>query len=160
MLQRLADAVLDDAEGQAPRMYRDPSQPALDRPAQVPAALQDFARQSLSRALDDPRLLACMLGEYLSEPKPSVWFEPDESAAGLPLGHALELHARTRMLYDADHVFINGESYLARGADARLMRELADARRLSARQWQRASEGARDLLEQWLADGWLVVASE
>lgn len=155
LLQRLADAVMDEAEGQPPRMYRDPNQVALQSPAQVPAALQDFARQSLARALDDPRLLAGMLGEYLTEPKASVWFDPDDAVDDLPGGHALQLHARTRMLYDDHHVFINGESYLARGADARLMRQLADARSLSARQVARASADARDLLAQWLADGWL-----
>ena len=154
LLQRLADAVQEGSESSPARMYRDPAQPATQTPALVPAALQDFARQSLARALADPRQLACLLGEYLSEPKPSVWFEPGP-AQDLPAGQDLRLHARTRMLYDAQHVFINGESYLARGADARLMRQLADERLLPAARWMRASEDARQLLGQWWADGWL-----
>ncbi len=155
LLQRLADAVLDEAEGQPARMYRDPAQPATDAPGRVPEDLLAFARQALTRALDDPQRLACLLGEYLSEPKPSVWFEPDAAQGRAVPEMGLRLSARTRMLYDDEHVFINGESYLARGADARLMRALADARVLSAAQWRRASAGARELLDQWLADGWL-----
>jgi 50S ribosomal protein L16 3-hydroxylase len=155
LLQRLADAVIEEAEGQPSRIYRDPAQPATDLPAQVPPALQDFARKSLAQALRDPSRLACILGEYLSEPQPSVWFEPRQALQGLPAGQALHLHARTRMLYDADHVFINGESYRAGGGDARLMRQLADQRVLAPGRWGRASEGARALLAQWLSDGWL-----
>lgn len=59
------------------------------------------------------------------------------------------------MAYDARHVFINGESILASGRDARLMRELADRRCLDAAALGAASPAARALLEEWLASGWL-----
>lgn len=59
------------------------------------------------------------------------------------------------MIYDSRHVFINGEGFRATGADARLMRALADARQLGAAQVQRLSNGARELLEQWRQAGWL-----
>ena len=60
-------------------------------------------------------------------------------------------------MYDRNHVFINGESYRASGADARLMRQLADQRRLDARALARASAGARKLLQSWCEAGWLHV---
>jgi 50S ribosomal protein L16 3-hydroxylase len=59
------------------------------------------------------------------------------------------------MLYDEAHIFINGESFLARGQDARLMRALADQHHLNAAQLKKLSAGARELLGQWLEDGWL-----
>ena len=59
------------------------------------------------------------------------------------------------MLYDADHVFINGEAFAAAGRDARLMRQLADTRALDAASLSRLSPQARALLDQWLAQGWL-----
>jgi len=65
------------------------------------------------------------------------------------------LDAKTRMLYDAQHVFINGEAFDAAGRDARLMQRLADARRLSARDIAALGEGARELLDGWVASGWL-----
>ena len=62
---------------------------------------------------------------------------------------------RTRMIYDDKHVFINGARSRAGGADARLMRALADARGLSALQVQRASTDAQALLQDWFEAGWL-----
>jgi 50S ribosomal protein L16 3-hydroxylase len=44
---------------------------------------------------------------------------------------------------------------LASGRDARLMRQLADTRRLDGRSIEAASEQARQMLLQWLEDGWL-----
>ncbi|MDR2992002.1 MAG: cupin domain-containing protein, partial [Burkholderiaceae bacterium] len=52
-------------------------------------------------------------------------------------------------------VFINGESFRAGGADAALVRRLADRRALSASECQRLSADARALLGQWRDAGWL-----
>ena len=62
------------------------------------------------------------------------------------------------MLFDAKHIFINGESFLASGRDARLMRELANQRVLSASARAGLSDDARDLVAQWVADGWVMEA--
>jgi 50S ribosomal protein L16 3-hydroxylase len=103
--------------------------------------------------LREPAALDRALGQYLSEPKPSVWFEAGEPTWTPEQG--LRLHPCTRMLYDERHVFINGECLLASGRDARLMRHLADTRRLDGRSIEAASEQARQMLLQWLEDGWL-----
>ena len=58
------------------------------------------------------------------------------------------------MMYDDRHVFINGESFDAAGRDARLMRELADARRLTGRQCAALSSGAQAVVADWVAQGW------
>jgi 50S ribosomal protein L16 3-hydroxylase len=67
----------------------------------------------------------------------------------------LVLDARTRMMYDEHHIFINGESYRAKGADAVLMRLLADQRLLSAVELRKASVSAQNLLNDWQDAGWL-----
>jgi 50S ribosomal protein L16 3-hydroxylase len=59
------------------------------------------------------------------------------------------------MMYDARHVFINGEGFRAAGADARLMRSLADTRCLGSRQVALASPAALALLQDWFEAGWL-----
>ena len=139
--------------------YRDPQQPATVNSAALPSALGEFAAQTVRDALKDPLALACALGEYLSEPKPGVWFDAAESewqtkAARLGLvGVALD--ARSLMLYDDAHIFINGESYRANGADARLMRRLADQRYLDGRDLVKASTAALALLADWHEAGWL-----
>jgi 50S ribosomal protein L16 3-hydroxylase len=107
-------------------------------------------------ALKDPLALPRLLGEYLSEPKSNVWFEAraeDAEEGGLDAG--LVLDHRSRMMYDEHHIFINGESYRASGRDAKLMRQLADARRLDARDMAKASPAAVALLQDWCDDGWL-----
>jgi 50S ribosomal protein L16 3-hydroxylase len=149
LLQRLADA---NEHGDPDPMYRDGAEPATAAPGAIPARLSAFALQALQRKLADPQLVACALGEVLSEPKPRVVFTACEAA---PLSGDLRLDRRTRMMYDRGFVFINGESFRAAGRDARLMRRLADARVLTASEWRALSAGASGLLREWAAAGWL-----
>jgi len=154
LLQRLAED--DDGDGDGDddtgRLYRDPRQPATATPGALPAALLDFARDAVKRRLADPQALARALGETLSEPKPRVWFD----AGGAPRGSAgVRLDARSRMLYDEDHVYLNGEAYAAGGRDARLMRRLADTHRLSAADCARLGAAASALVDDWVAAGWM-----
>ena len=146
----LAQRLADDHEDEL--LYRDPQQPATAQPAAMPAGLMDFAREGLQRLLADEQALARALGEVMSEPKPRVWF--DEPAQAWQVG-AVVLDRRTRMLYDERHVFINGESFRAAGADARLLRQLADQRRLEAPQVARASAAVQAWLAEAHASGWL-----
>lgn len=151
LLQRLAEDVLD-TEGSS--LYRDPKQDAVAHSAAVPEALTDFARSAVLEALRDPLALQRVLGEYLSEPKGHVHFEGGASG---PVDGVLTLDRRSRMLYDAQHVFLNGESFTASGRDAQLMRRLADARNLGAADVARLSAGARDLVADWCEAGWMYV---
>ena len=149
LLIRLGD---EDDEGCAtPVLYSDGKQPAVAQPAEIPATLHAFARDALARALAEPQAMERALGEYLTEPKANVWFEPGDARAMM---EQVALDRRTRMMYDAEHIFINGESYRAAGADAKLMRELADLRVLSPKALSRASDEALELLSVWCADGW------
>lgn len=140
-------------------LYRDPAQAATDTPAAVPATLVAFASEAVLEALKDPLAMACALGEYLTELKPSVWFDA-ATAAWNPSSSdtGLVLDAKTRMMYDAQHIFMNGESYRAKGADARLMQRLADGRALSAQALAKASTAALDLLADWHESGWIRTA--
>lgn len=164
LLHRLADFNTSDqapgegrAEGPpqpAPSLYKDPRQLATMCPARLPDALLAFAQKAVADALKDPLGLACTLGEYLTEPKSSVWFD-EASAHGWTAASGCQLDARTRMMYDEQHLFINGESHRAKGADALLMRKLADQRRLTAPALRKASRAALGLLEEWADAGWL-----
>ncbi len=134
--------------------YADPGQPATAAPAAIPDGLQAFARQAVERALRaQPKWIERALGEALTEPKPQVWFEPGPARCELSGGLALD--ARTRMLYDMQHVFINGEAYRAAGRDARVLRRLADRRALDARDLAAAGPVLRAALADWAAAGWL-----
>jgi 50S ribosomal protein L16 3-hydroxylase len=149
LLPRMVEDAIDDVDSP---LYRDPGQAATARPAEIPAALATFAQQAVMDVFKDARSLPRALGEYLTEPKGNVWFDAGDAPQEL---RAVALDRRTRMMFDAHHIFINGESYLASGKDAALMRELADTRRLDAQQVRRSSVGARALLQEWCEAGWL-----
>lgn len=154
LLARIAEAQADavqDAVGQAAVHYRDPAQPALANPAEMPAGLQAFARQAVLAVMRDEDVIDRALGESMTEPKPTVWFDQGELPADL---NAIALDRRTRMLYDARHLYINGESFRASGRDAKLMRRLADQRTLGPRDLAAASDDALALLSDWCEAGW------
>jgi 50S ribosomal protein L16 3-hydroxylase len=155
LLQRLADGT----ECQAGlTLYHDPDQPAVDQPAAIPASMLDFAKVALQEALNDPLALARCLGEAMTEPKPTVWFEslepPDTWLNGLR-GQVLCLDRRTRMLFDGQHIFINGESFTTSGTDAVMLRVLANERCLSSEEVAQLSAQALEWLVSWAAAGWL-----
>jgi len=135
------------------RRYGDAGTAPVARPARIPARLAEFADAALDRALADRTLRGRALGEVLSEPKPGTWFERGAARLGK---NGLALDRRTRMLYDDRFVFVNGEAIRAGGADATLMRRLADERRLDAKSVAHASAAARALLAEWLRAGWCV----
>ena len=164
VLQKLAE-FCEDAGNKSghvrhPLMYQDARQAATPNPALLPPALVYFAESAVRNALQNPLAIACALGEIMTMPKPQVWFAEANMPTDAALGKGVRLDAKTRMLYDADHVFINGESYRAKGADATLMRKLADERNLPVQALRKASAGATALLQDWHAAGWVHFAQE
>jgi 50S ribosomal protein L16 3-hydroxylase len=154
LAQALLARLADEPGGSRMRRYRDASQSATVHPGQVPAALQAFAQDAVARAVASPQSIASALGEWLTEPKPQVWFEPSRTPLD-PAHFGVVADRRTRMAYDAQHVFINGESFRAGGRDARLIRRLCDLRHLGSRDTARLSAEARTLVGEWLQAGWL-----
>jgi 50S ribosomal protein L16 3-hydroxylase len=156
VIKRSLDALEDDEPGlpaaEHTALYRDPFQGATATPGAIPTQMQDFARAAVAEFLAEANGLHCSLGEWLSEPKPSVWFE---DGGTIRRNQPLSLDARSRMLYDRSHIYINGESYRAGGADARLLRCLADRRVLTVSQVQKLSAQAWDLVKEWAQAGWL-----
>ena len=162
LLYRLAEFSEDALEAASPAqtrvIYRDAAQTATSTPAQLPDSLVTFAQRAMRNALKDPLALGCALGEIMTCLKPQVWFDAaDIAPALLPNALGISLDVKTRMMYDTHHVFINGESYRAKGVDATLMRQLADQRQLDPQDLRKASRDALDLLAEWLAAGWIRV---
>jgi len=150
MAAELLSRITEQEHAGAPQRYRDPAQAATAKPAQIPNELQQFALQSVQSLLQQPRELNCALGELLTEPKPQVWFAAQDCQRRL---HAVYLDKKTRMLYDADFVFINGESWRCRGDDARSLRQLADQRQLN--DLSGISLELAALIRDWVQAGWL-----
>lgn len=156
--QALAQALLprlaDMQEALSAALYRDPQQVAVSHPAQIPEQLKQFAQQAMAKVLSDKLASQNALGEWLSEPKEQVWFE---SQAPHDLRHGVRLDRKTKMLYDAKFVYVNGESWRCAGSDARTLRHLANTKSLESTHIQQASESLLALLQDWQEAGWLHV---
>lgn len=148
LLQRLADG-----EG-SPRRYRDAGQPWTPEVARIPPSLATFACEAVLRRAREPGAIGRVLGESLTDPKPSVWFE--RSSGEVPLDRGVRLDRRSRMLYDDRHLYFNGESFRVGGRDGRLLRQLADRRALDGPACAKLSQAAVGHVTEWLALGWLV----
>jgi 50S ribosomal protein L16 3-hydroxylase len=148
LLGRLADG---EAPGAA-AIYRDRDQPATAAPGEVPRGLRAFAVDSIWRRLADVDTVDCALGEALTEPRATTFFDRGRS---IPPGSGVALDRRSRMMYDDRHVYLNGESFRAAGRDARVMRRLADALAIDAGALGQLSASARELLDEWAEAGWV-----
>jgi 50S ribosomal protein L16 3-hydroxylase len=156
-LQFMAESI------ELPGRYADPDLRPSKRPAEIQdAMLEKVAGAIRSIAFDDDDI-AIFLGEYLSEPKPSVVFVPP--ARPLTPARFLATACRrgvkparqTRLLYRGRHLFINGESFELRGVDRMALRTLADLRRLDASEVAAASNDIQEALHTWYQDGWLLI---
>jgi 50S ribosomal protein L16 3-hydroxylase len=152
LLGLLADQVVQ--RGDTAGRYRDPGRDATLSPGRVPDAMQEFASNAVRRALDRPHAIERALGQWLTEPKPQVWFDAPREAALVP-GSRLRLDRRTRMAHDDVCAYVNGEAYEVTTRDASVLRRLADARTLSGREVARLSPKAREWVADWLAAGWV-----
>jgi 50S ribosomal protein L16 3-hydroxylase len=128
--------------------YRDPGLKPSRRPGEIPADMIRFARTALQRIRWSHRDIERFLGEYLSEPKPHVVFEPGRGA-----GQAVRLHPKTRLFYRGSRFFINGETLSLRGAAAAALRELADRRTAHGTRLARARLGG--LISDWQRLGYV-----
>ena len=156
LLMGLSEEVTEDHGTASDLLYQDPHQTAAIQDASVPKALQEFAAQSVAKALKDPQILNCLLGESLTEPKPNVWFDaPDfDDLPSFEWPAPIRLDRRTKMLFDAKHIFINGESFRAAGKDAKLLRKLANEKTLSKALAAQLSDNAAELMQAWWEEGW------
>jgi 50S ribosomal protein L16 3-hydroxylase len=161
LLARLEDSL---EQRMPPLRYSDPGLAPAAGPASIPAALDSFAKRVARSIRLRPGDVATALGEYLSEPKAQVVFEPPArpQARRRFLERArrrgIALDARSILLYRGTRFFINGESLGASGAERTLLLALADARALP-RTPGSISDRLCNLLYQWYLAGWIVTGA-
>lgn len=161
LLDRL-DQALDTAA--LPPRYDDRGLAPARHPGRIPDRMLDYARQVAPLLRITDALIAAALGQSLSEPKAMLAFDPAQPALsrrafGESLrANGLRLDRRTQFLYRRGTFFINGEAEQASGADAALLRRLADKRCLDARTG--VSHSAHEILYRWYVYGWLHPGTE
>jgi 50S ribosomal protein L16 3-hydroxylase len=143
--------------------YRDPSLRPTARSARIGPGMLRQAGAMLARIRWSRRDVDEFLGEYLSAPKPGVFFEPP--AQPLPrraFERALArsdvaLDLKTILLHAGARFFLNGEGLSAAPRQRARLGALADRRR--ARGAGLAAAGLTDLLYQWYRLGYLHLES-
>jgi 50S ribosomal protein L16 3-hydroxylase len=161
--QELGEAFLDFMVEtiDLPERYADPDLTPTANPAEISKVMLRRVVDELNKVRFTEEDIGIFLGEYLSEPKASVFFDPpakEFSPAAFDRAIAkqgIALSRKTQMLYRGRTLFINGESFDAGGADKTLLVALANARRLDGVALQDASADLRESLYLWYQDGWV-----
>jgi len=144
-----------------PGRYADPELTPARAPAEIGTAMLQQVRQKLQQITFEDEDIAIFLGEYLSEPKASVYFKPPARPLNLPRfieaagKRGIKLSRKTHMLYRGKHIFINGESFMAGRAEQKPLLALANDRQLEGAALATASTDVLETLHQWYVDGWL-----
>jgi 50S ribosomal protein L16 3-hydroxylase len=159
----LATAFLDHLRDQIdlPGRYADPDLEEAVEPARIGASMQRRYAQLIERIRWDRSTVARFLGCWLSEPKPSVFFTPSGEPASMTTfaraarAGGIRLDARTLLLYDDAHVYINGIAARWPEKDRATLERLANERALSGRNVGALARSTLKLLHDWYRNGYV-----
>ena len=157
-LQFMADSI------DLPGRYADPDLGVTKHPAEIPVHMLTRVSEEINKMRFTQDDITIFLGEYLSEPKTSVYFDPVDKPltparfAQAAKKRGIRLSRKTSMLYRGKHVFINGESFAVGRDDKNLLSALADNRCLDKIGLQHASQDVLEAFHAWYQDGWLELA--
>lgn len=146
-----------DMEG----LYADPDLRPSRHPGQIPAAMQKQLKAMIRAIRINNADMEDFIGRYLSEPKPSVFFDPPSRPialkrfAHLATERGLRLDARTRLIYDRQAIYLNGERVEAENSVMAPLRTLADQRQVTLIS---PATTLLTLLYDWYRSGFLGIA--
>ncbi len=149
-----------------PGRYADPELVASTEPAAIAPSMLTKVCAALEQIKLGKEDMAIFLGEHLTEPKNSVFFDSPEKPlspkrfAQAALKHGVVLSLKTQMLYQGSHIFINGESFSVGKADKLTLSRLANQRYLDAETMQKASDDVLEAFCIWYEDGWISILQE
>jgi 50S ribosomal protein L16 3-hydroxylase len=138
--------------------YSDPQLAPTRTPARIDSELQRYAAHALAALAWSERTVARFLGEYLTEPKPSVSFAAPRRPVSMrtfgarAVRRGMSLDRRTQLLYDARNLFINGVAIEHSAIAWPVLRRLAETRELPAGTFD---ANTTRILYRWYRDGFL-----
>ncbi len=140
--------------------YADPELKPAKHPGEISEDMVEQMAAMLERIRWDKSLVRDFVGEFLTEPKPHVFFEPPEKLLSparfttTAVKRGLRLDPRTQLLYAAKRFFLNGEILEGVEAEDRAaLKELADWRVLTQPEVRLV-----DQLYSWYCDGFIHIA--
>ena len=141
--------------------YADPDLAPTREPARIGTAMLRQCAKQLAGIRWDRATVARFVGACLSEPKPTVFFDPPAA----PLARAaflaraarvgVRLDTRTQLLYDDRHLFVNGVALPWPAEGRAALARLANERRLGPRAAATLPPAAAGILFQGYRDGYL-----
>ena len=117
--------------------YADPDLRFSRQPGRIPPAMSRQLMGMIRAVRWGEADMHAYIGRYLSEPKPSVFFNPPTRPLAFQrfreqaCARGVRLDARTRLLYDQRSLYINGERLVAESALLDQLRQLSDRRELA-----------------------------
>lgn len=144
-------------------VYRDAALKAQSHRASIGAQMRRTVRDMIATLHWRNSDIDHCLGEMLSEPRQNVVFTPPRAIGTAAFTRAarargLALDLKSRMLFDRNTFYLNGESITLNDSDARALRPLADERALAPGARPGASTIA--LLYRWYCAGYVVLADD
>ncbi len=140
-------------------IYRDPDLGLQRHPAHISSDMLQKMRRMLKGIRWQDGDIVQFAGQYLTEPKPHIVFDPPRRAlpaaafAAKVARHGVRLALKSQMLCRGRQVFINGERCVVAAAAARLLLRFADRQRLPPRTL--VPEEAAHWLYQWYRAGYI-----
>ena len=158
----LADCADEPPQGLNPR-FADPGTRPTRRPGQIPDTMAATLGDWIHQWKPDKASVDQFIGRFLTEPKPSVWFDPPARAlatrafADRVHRDGLIADRRSRMAYRGRYLFINGECIEVPASDKTILQRFADLRNLPPDAMRAASLTPTLLqtLQQWFDAGWI-----
>lgn len=139
--------------------YADPDLMLPKHPGEIGKDMIDKVARSIERIAWNRDAVRDFVGCYMTEPKAHVFFDPPDR----PLGRAaftkkisrrgVRLDRRSQLLFSGGRFYLNGEIVDTANDDRKLLRELADKRRLPPD--TQFSESAQTLIHGWYCDGFV-----
>ncbi len=140
-------------------LYADPDLQLQTHPAQISVQMVGKVAAMLQAITWQNQDVASFLGQYLTEPKPHIFFASPQRLSfdkfcGRLAHDGVCLALTSQMLFYGDKVFINGECVQAELVAQPLLQQLADARFLSP--IKTPSDDLARLLYQWHQSGYVL----
>jgi 50S ribosomal protein L16 3-hydroxylase len=140
--------------------YSDADLQVQGHAAEISDVMIDRVAIELEKIRWDRAAIGDFLGRYLSEPKPSVFFDPPQRPLSLArfasasVKRGVKLDRRSQLLFSRQRFYINGEPVDVPKAARHMVRQLADRRELESSVANTDNDTAT-LFHQWYCDGFL-----
>jgi 50S ribosomal protein L16 3-hydroxylase len=128
--------------------------------AEISNVMIDRVATELEKIRWNRAAIGDFLGRYLSEPKPSVFFDPPQRPLSLArfasaaIKRGVKLDRRSQLLFSRHRFYINGEPVDVPKTARHMVRQLADRRELESSVANTDNDTAT-LFHQWYCDGFL-----